>query len=391
MKIAIINLTSGGMSGGYRKYLREVLPRLAMAPDIDTILCAYPDSINRRDILLNSDNIEYVPYTPGLTIRSVKRQLFKRLKTFGPDILFFPSARCFRFGDIPVVIMIQNMEPLVQIEGTPLIDKVINFARKKEAIRSMKKSTRIIAISEFVRQAAIGRLGADPAKIEQIYLGATQLCSNDAKKPPIVPESWGGHFLFTAGAIRPGRGLEDLVSAMKSLETVSHIFGLVIAGNVDKRMDNYKKQLVTFLDDRRLADRVIWTGTLTEQEMSWCYKNSMIFVMTSRVEACPNIAIEAMAHGCVCIASDNDPLPEIFDNGALYYSAKNGEELAKKIVRITASGHCQAQAMSHQAINRSIKFSWEKCAAQTVSVFKSMCGTTPSAFPVGRSSLHDLM
>ena len=92
MKIAIINLTSGGMSGGYRKYLREVLPRLAMAPDIDTILCAYPDSINRRDILLNPDNIEYVPYTPGLTTRSVKRQLFKRLKTFSPDILFFPSG-----------------------------------------------------------------------------------------------------------------------------------------------------------------------------------------------------------------------------------------------------------------------------------------------------------
>ena len=46
MKIAIINLTGGGMSGGYKKYLRNVIPRMAINPDIESILCATPTSID---------------------------------------------------------------------------------------------------------------------------------------------------------------------------------------------------------------------------------------------------------------------------------------------------------------------------------------------------------
>ncbi len=46
MKIAIINITGGGMSGGYKKYLQNVIPRMARHNDVEAILCASPDSIS---------------------------------------------------------------------------------------------------------------------------------------------------------------------------------------------------------------------------------------------------------------------------------------------------------------------------------------------------------
>jgi len=35
MRIAVINLTGGGMSGGYRKYLSNVIPGMAAPPDAE--------------------------------------------------------------------------------------------------------------------------------------------------------------------------------------------------------------------------------------------------------------------------------------------------------------------------------------------------------------------
>lgn len=46
MKIAIINLTGGGMSGGYRKYLKDILPRMAASNIVEEILCATPSTID---------------------------------------------------------------------------------------------------------------------------------------------------------------------------------------------------------------------------------------------------------------------------------------------------------------------------------------------------------
>ena len=46
MRIAIINLTGGGMSGGCRKYLQNVLSRMAASNNSEEILCAASPSID---------------------------------------------------------------------------------------------------------------------------------------------------------------------------------------------------------------------------------------------------------------------------------------------------------------------------------------------------------
>lgn len=46
MRVAILNLTGGGISGGYRKYLQNVIPRMAKDLAIEEILCASPSSID---------------------------------------------------------------------------------------------------------------------------------------------------------------------------------------------------------------------------------------------------------------------------------------------------------------------------------------------------------
>ena len=147
MRLAIINITSGGMSAGYKKYLRELLSRLALTPDVSTIFCAYSQSINVLDIMPKSPKTQNILFRPNVMVSRVKKQLYRRLKDFDPDVLFFPSAHSFTFDSIPTLSMLQNMEPMVQVEGNPCIERLINFARKQCARRSIKKASGVIAIS----------------------------------------------------------------------------------------------------------------------------------------------------------------------------------------------------------------------------------------------------
>ena len=131
-------------------------------------------------------------------------------------------------------------------------------------------------------------------------------------------------------------------------------------------MIGYKKKLEDWIQTNNLSDRICWTGSLNEKEMTWCYQNCSAFVMTSRVEACPNIALEAMAHGCVCISTKTPPMPEFFKNAAVYYPPRDGQSLAEAIKAVLAWDDSQRKAMSEKAKRRAAAFSWDVCAEKTV-------------------------
>ena len=46
MKIAIINLTGGGISGGHKKYIVNMLPRFSADSAIESILCISPHTLD---------------------------------------------------------------------------------------------------------------------------------------------------------------------------------------------------------------------------------------------------------------------------------------------------------------------------------------------------------
>ena len=64
MRVAIINLTGGGISGGYRKYLCNVLPLMAKHDAIEDILCASPGSIDVQDWFDPLPKVEFVSCRP---------------------------------------------------------------------------------------------------------------------------------------------------------------------------------------------------------------------------------------------------------------------------------------------------------------------------------------
>ena len=183
--------------------------------------------------------------------------------------------------------------------------------------------------------------------------------------PDTIPPGWENDFLFTAGSIRAARRLEDIILALYLLKEQGIVKRLIIAGGIDPYTRAYKTKIDKLAERRGVKDQILWTGQLPAEKMSWCYRNSSAFIMTSRVEACPNIVLEAMAHGCVSISTDAMPMPEFFVNAALYYSQSRPETLAEKIREASAMDEEKESVMRTAALARAAEFTWEKCAERT--------------------------
>jgi glycosyltransferase involved in cell wall biosynthesis len=368
MKIAILNITGGGISGGYKKYLQNVLPLLERSEHIDSILFLAPKTLNERDFVdLKS---------PKITVKSCKcfsfiklpfSKLERELDDFGPDIIFVPLERPFFHKNVPTVVMFQNMAPFSgNCFKTSAEDKLRKMSQYHLGKKAAKNATHIIATSNYVKKYIRDTWNISNDRVTAIPFGITPPPS--PKKPDALMQT--DKFFFTAGTIESYRGLEDIINALSLLGDREMTF--VIAGNARMSMKWHFKKLQDKIARHGLQQQIVFTGNLTQEEMAWCYQNARAFVMTSRVEACPNIVLEALANGCVSISVDCPPMPEFFQNAALYYNPGDFSALAKKIRKVSNLNDSERQNISRQAKNEASKYSWQNTTDETISLFKQI-------------------
>jgi glycosyltransferase involved in cell wall biosynthesis len=370
MRVAILNLTGGGLSYGYINYLSEVLPRMLRHPRVSQIYVYVPPGFSHyfADKLPPGCVRQFEDRVPG------RRQLRRDIGQISPDVLFFPGNQWMNLGQIPSVAMIQNMLPMVMpFGGNGWLDTVKNLVRARLTRRACERANRVIAISNFVKEFLISNWHIAPTRIGMVYYGVNPPPAAETMRIPVsIPGDWHGKFLFTAGSMHPYRALNDVLNALAVLASQGVRPPLVIAGGVDidRTQLPYLKKMKHLAEKLGINSQIAWTGHLNAAEMSWCYSHCQLFLMTSRVEACPNIALEAMSHGAFCLSAQNPPLPEFFQAAALYYRPKCGEALAQAINAALAYSDEAAGLLRKQAIKRAGDFTWEKTVERTVHELK---------------------
>jgi glycosyltransferase involved in cell wall biosynthesis len=357
MKVAIVNLTGGGLSNGYINYLSEIVPRMLRHPQLSQIYVYVPT----RYLALFSGLMPPENLQPCDDSRTGSRRLRQSISEIAPDVVFFPCNRWINLGRIPSVAMIRNMLPLVMpFGGNGWMDVVKNLGRARLSRIACNRADRVIAVSEYVQQFLVDAWHIPPTRIGTVYHGVTPPSSLEAMSMPAsVPPEWRGEFLFTAGSLHPYRGLDDVLNALAVLVSQGGRPSLVIAGGADRTQLAYLKRMQNLAQKLGIQSQIAWAGHLNAEQMSWCYSHCRLFLMTSRVEACPNIALEAMSHGAFCLAANNPPLPEFFGKAAIYYRPKCGEALAQAISSALAYSPEASARLRRQAEERAADFTWE--------------------------------
>jgi len=374
LNILIYCLSS--VSGGAVAYLRNLAPLLVdlIVRNGDRHNLKFLAHTEQGFLFKGIDN-SLICWVRGLRPKGFRRvwwewqnlpQIVKEQKI---DILFTPYQIGPHVNGVKRVLMIRNMEPFYFGAYHYSLKSILrNYLLRWQSSRMLQGAGRVISVSGFAEDQLKEGLDIPPDLIRKIYHGRDADFSpeGDPITDRIRLKMLGveGNFLLTCGSLLPYRRCEDVIAAFNLLcaDSLGGEIKLVIAGSGSDA--SYAKTIRRAILDSPYRNRIIAVGHVSKESMMILYRRCLSCIIATEIEACPNIAIEAMSSGCAIISSDRPPLPEMFAGSSLVFASRNVENLASQI-RMCLSDETLRRKMVERAQKRALDFSWEKCAEET--------------------------
>jgi glycosyltransferase involved in cell wall biosynthesis len=143
---------------------------------------------------------------------------------------------------------------------------------------------------------------------------------------------------------------------------------LVIAGKAQWR----ESEVYGAVQQAGLEGRVVFPGYVDDADLPALYSAATVFVYPSLYEGFGLPPLEAMACGTPVISSDAASLPEVVGDAALLVDPTDSTALAQALRAVLTQPSLQAD-LRGRGLDQAALFSWERCAAQTLAVYRQVC------------------
>lgn len=214
---------------------------------------------------------------------------------------------------------------------------------------------KIVTISYFVANDILKYFPEAKDKLSVIYNGADKLQVADNHIPAYQPQRT---FLFTIGYIAAKKNFHVLPALL-----VGNEHELIISGVETP----YKAKIMDEAEKFGVTDRVKITGTISEDDKTWYYKNCTAFVFPSIAEGFGLPVIEAMHFGKPVFLSTHTSLPEIGGDAAFYFPTFGPADMQAAFARGMAE--FDEKNMAEKVIAHAMKFDWQQTARQYLALY----------------------
>ncbi|MGZ4164007.1 MAG: glycosyltransferase, partial [Tumebacillaceae bacterium] len=120
-----------------------------------------------------------------------------------------------------------------------------------------------------------------------------------------------------------------------------------------------------------------FVGAQPQQALRDFYLAADALVLPSYYESFGMVALEAMACGTPTITSNSSSIPEVTGDAALLINPHDMYDLAEKMQTVLNAPDLR-DAMRVNGIAQASKFSWEKCARETITAYEKLYAKTKS-------------
>jgi len=264
--------------------------------------------------------------------------LLKQIKSLDPDLVFFPAAQQPVLYRGKVVTTIQDLTTL-RFRNPSKNWLIFTFKRwvyKWVNRRVGRKSVRLITPSEFVKDDFAKFAHINSRKIIVTHEAADKI--KDKAEP--IEELVGKQFIMYVGRPQPHKNLGRLIDAFESLRQTQPHLRLVLVGKKDSQYYSYEKYV-----QARGIKNVLFTDFVSEGQLRWLYENTTAYVFPSLSEGFGLPGLEAMVHGAPVISSEATCLPEVYQDGVLYFDPLNTEDMAAKIEQMVSDNRLRQRYM----------------------------------------------
>jgi len=289
------------------------------------------------------------------------------------DTLWMPmhNAPFFRSKKMKIVVTIHDLAFKRFPKTFPKKDLFkLNFLTDL----AVKKADKIIAVSKSTKRDILKFYPKIfPEKIKVIYHGfdaelfQKEISEDEFNKVLSKFKIQNSKFILYVGAIQPRKNLKTLIKAFEFLkqDSKNSDLKLVIAGG---KAWSWEETIRTVKNSSE-QESIIMTGKVSFEELAVLYKNAGIFVFPSLYEGFGIPVLEAFASGVPVIISKNSSLEEVGGGAVEYFESLNENDLAEKIKKVLGSDKLQKK-MIERGEEQLKKFSWEKCARETLEFIK---------------------
>ncbi len=280
------------------------------------------------------------------------------------DVFFSPAHYAPRFCPVPLVVTIHDLSYFYYPNEFLKKDlyKLRNWTKY-----SVKKASKIISVSKTTKKDLMKFYEIPDEKITVIYNGGPRRHPEQGAKRRVEGSlNLSKPYILFVGTLQPRKNINVLIDAFSILVKTSPDIKLVITGKKGWLFTEIFKKVT----ELNLEDKIIFTDHISDDELTWLYKNALCFVMPSLYEGFGIPILEAMENSCPVISSFSSSLPEVAGEAALYFDPTNSSDLLEKINQLLINKDLKNDLIK-KGKERVKQFSWEKSAKETLEIIQS--------------------
>lgn len=234
----------------------------------------------------------------------------------------------------------------------------------------------LIAVSEHTKRDAIRVLGIPEDKITVIHEAADeryQVIDDEEQIAHVRSKYKLGDqpFILHVGTLEPRKNLSFLVRAFALARKEHGIQAkLVITG----KKGWYYEGLFKLVDELKLQKEVIFTGYVDGEDIPALYNAAKLFAFPSLYEGFGLPPLEAMASGTPVISSNTSSMPEVVGDAGILLAPEDESSWARAITELLTDEK-KWQECRKKGLEQAKKFSWKRCALETVAVYEKVAGS----------------
>ncbi len=331
----------------------------------------------RHDVRLYSNGPLPPELFPGADVRSIP---FRRLWTHArlsaemlrhaPDVLFVPAHVLPLIHPRRSVVTVHDLGYLYYPDAHRDADRrYLDWSTRWNA----HQAAAVLADSEATKADLIRAYGARSDRIHVVYLGRDERITRVANPLRLAEvrakyDLAQRYFLYM-GTLQPRKNLERVVQAFEAICGRGELadMQLVLAGRKGWLYDS----LFARVEAAGLGERVVFPGYIPDEDVPALLSAAAAFVFPSLYEGFGIPVLEAGGCGVPVITSNTSSLPEVAGDAALLVDPHDVDAIAEAMYRVVTDPELAAELTrrGHENVKR---FSWEKCARETLAVLESV-------------------
>ncbi|NQU41454.1 MAG: glycosyltransferase family 4 protein [Lentisphaerae bacterium] len=358
--ISLLNYRPGSV-GGIETYIEKLVEHFAGAqwghelsfiagPEVAALL---PEDAGRQTMALSSRGAIAARCLEAFTPWRARR-IAKEIDTAGYDVVFFPQQSIFPLEiKTPAVLTVVDLQHRHHPEHYALFDRCF---RRAIYPPSLRRSTKIIAISDVTKTDLVETCGVAPDKIDVVHMGfdghGTEPPSTTGQRLVDAP------YFYYPAATFPHKGHADLLRCFAHLKASSgSAVKLVFSG----MQTPLWKRLARQIRHLGLEGEVYHMGFVSYSEVIALYRGAEAVLFPTRFEGFGMPVLEAVRYGKPIFCSN---LP-IFDE--LGVPRQNQIDFSEERALEGIMERLTPTVLLIEPIT------WEACAKKTLQVVAAAC------------------